>query len=160
MLLDKSNVHACAWCMRIGIICVFKENANKTQTIFCRTYPAFFRHSCRTNLALSDISCVFWSFLSVTSSCGHIWLCRTYLAGTRRHLAWRYKLSLWIVGFHRFGSIGRRYDRSWSDGSVALNHDRTCRRRWFIQANSPTGDRAGDSVFAIVFGCFSRIKKC
>ena len=83
MLLDKSNVHACAWCMRIGIICVFKENTNKTQTIFCRTYPAVFRHSCRTNLALSDISCVFWSFLSDTSSCGHIWLCRTYLAGTR-----------------------------------------------------------------------------
>ena len=42
----------------------------------------FFCHFCRTNLALSDISCVFWSFLSDTSSCGHIWLCRTYLAGT------------------------------------------------------------------------------
>ena len=31
---------------------------------------------------LSDISCVFLSFLSDISSCGHIWLCRTYLAGT------------------------------------------------------------------------------
>ena len=69
--------------MRIGIICVFKENTNKTQTIFFRTYPAVFRNSCRTNPSLSDISCVFWSFLSDTSSCGHIWLCRTYLAGTR-----------------------------------------------------------------------------
>ena len=37
---------------------------------------------CRTYLALSDISCVFLSFLSDTSSCGHNWLCRTYLAGT------------------------------------------------------------------------------
>ena len=80
--LIKSNVHACAWCMRIGIICVFQEKAKKTQTIFCRTYRAFFCHFCRTNLALSDISCVFWSFLSDISSCGHIWPCRTYLAGT------------------------------------------------------------------------------
>ena len=40
-------------------------------------------------------------------------------------------------------------------GSVALNHDRTYWPRWFIQVNS----RAGDSVFAIVFGCFSRITK-
>ena len=61
---------------------MFKENASKTQTILCRTYPAVFCHFCRTNLALSDISSVFWSFLSDTSSCGHIWLCRTYLAGT------------------------------------------------------------------------------
>ena len=42
-----------------------------------------FKKICRTHLALSDISCVFWSFLSDISSCGHIWLCRTYLAGTR-----------------------------------------------------------------------------
>ena len=69
----------------------------------------------------------------------------------RRHLAWRYKLSFLIVVFHRFGSIGRRYDRSGSDGSVALNHDR---RRWFIQMNSRAGDRAGDSVFVIVVGVF------
>ena len=37
---------------------------------------------CRTYLALSDISWVFFTFLSDTSSCGHNWLCRTYLAGT------------------------------------------------------------------------------
>ena len=84
MLLDKSKMHTrAASYMRIGIICVFKENANKTQTIFCRTYTAVFCHFCRTNLAFSDISCVFWSFLSDTSSFGHIWICRTYLAGTR-----------------------------------------------------------------------------
>ena len=65
-------------------------------------YLAFCCHFCRTNLALSDISCfllqfssdiyrglalsdiycVFLSFLSDISSCGHNWLCRTYLAGT------------------------------------------------------------------------------
>ena len=66
----------------MGIICVFQENAKKTQTIFCRTNLAVFCHFCRTNLALSDISCVFCSLLSDTSSCGHNWLCRTYLAGT------------------------------------------------------------------------------
>ena len=60
-----------------------------------------------------------------------------------------------IVAFQRFGSIGRRYDNSGSGGSVALNHDRTYRRGWFIRVNS----RVGDSAFAIVFGCFSRIKK-
>ena len=38
---------------------------------------------CRTHLALSDISCMFLSFASDITSCGHIWLCRTYLAGTR-----------------------------------------------------------------------------
>ena len=37
---------------------------------------------CRTHLALSDISCMFLSFVSDITSCGHIWLCRTYLAGT------------------------------------------------------------------------------
>ena len=67
MLLDKTNVHACAWCMRIGIICFFKDNANKTQSIFFGHNPAVFNHFYRTNLALSDISCVFWSFLSDTS---------------------------------------------------------------------------------------------
>ena len=35
----------------------------------------------------------------------------------------------------------------------------TLRRRWFIQVNGRLGDRAGDSIFAIVFGCFLRIKK-
>ena len=50
----------------------------------CRTYLAIFCNFCRTHLALSDIPCVFWSFLSDISSCGHIWLCRTYLAGTER----------------------------------------------------------------------------
>ena len=54
--LIKANVHACAWCMRMGVICVFQENANETQTIYCRTYPAVFWHFCRTHLALSDIS--------------------------------------------------------------------------------------------------------
>ena len=54
---------------------------------FCLTLSVghicrFFFNFCRTHLALSDISCVFWSFLSDISSCGHIWLCRTYLAGT------------------------------------------------------------------------------
>ena len=49
----------------------------------------------------------------------------------------------------------KAYDRSVSDGSVALNHDRTYLRRWFIQVNS----RAGDSVFTIVCGCFSRTYK-
>ena len=33
-------------------------------------------------LLLSDISCVLLSFLSETSSCGHIWQCWTCLAGT------------------------------------------------------------------------------
>ena len=42
-----------------------------------------------------------------------------------------------------------------SDWSVPLNHDRTYRRRWVIQVNN----RAGDSEFAIFFGCFSHIKK-
>ena len=36
----------------------------------------------RPYLPLSDIYCVFWSVLSDTSSCGHNWLCWTYLAGT------------------------------------------------------------------------------
>ena len=54
---------------------------------FCLTHLSdiscdFFCKFCRTHLALSDISCVFWTFLSDISSCGHIWLCRTYLAGT------------------------------------------------------------------------------
>ena len=48
----------------------------------CRTYHAILLNFCRTHLALSDISCVFLPFLSDISSCGHIWLCRTYLAGT------------------------------------------------------------------------------
>ena len=52
-----------------------------------------------------------------------------------------------IVALRRGGLIGRRYDRIGSDGSVALNHDRTNRSSWFIQVNS----HAGDSVFAIVF---------
>ena len=42
-----------------------------------------------------------------------------------------------------------------ADGLVALNHDRTYRRRSFIPVNIRAGDRAGDSVFAIVVGCFS-----
>ena len=48
----------------------------------CRTYLAFCFHFCLTHLALSDISNGFVSFLPDTSSCGHIWLCHTYLAGT------------------------------------------------------------------------------
>ena len=79
-------------CMCMGIICVFQENANKTQHIFCRTYLADFCHFCRTHVTLSDISCVFWSFLSDTSSCGHIWLCRTYLAGTGLLTEHRFRL--------------------------------------------------------------------
>ena len=42
MLLDKSNVHACAWYMRMGIIWVFQENANKTQNIFVEHILRFF----------------------------------------------------------------------------------------------------------------------
>ena len=68
--------------MHMGIICVFSGKRQQNTKYFCRTYPAVFCHFCRTNLALSDISRDFWSFLSDTSSCGHIWLCRTYLAGT------------------------------------------------------------------------------
>ena len=55
---------------------------------FCPThlsdiYCGFFCIFCRTHLALSDISCVLLSFLSDTSSCGHIWLCRTYALSSR-----------------------------------------------------------------------------
>ena len=58
-----------------------------------------------------------------------------------------------VFAFHRFDSIGRRYDRRGSGGPEALNHDCTYPRRWFILLNS----RAGDSVFAIRFRCFSSI---
>ena len=75
---------ACAW-----EICVFQENASKTQTNFCRIYPEVFRF-CRTHLALSDTSSFvghilpfFGIFISDISSCGHISICRTSLAGTR-----------------------------------------------------------------------------
>ena len=54
-----------------------------------------------------------------------------------------------------------------ADGSVPLNHYRTYRRHWFIQVNSRVGDGVGDrvgdragageSVFAIGFGCCSRV---
>ena len=40
----------------------------------CFPYLAFCCYFCRTNLALSDISCIFCNFV------GHILLCRTYLA--------------------------------------------------------------------------------
>ena len=62
----------------------FQEN-----TIYLyRTHPSLsdiyygFFHLCRTYLALSDIYCYFLSVLLDTSKCGHIWLRRTYLAGT------------------------------------------------------------------------------
>ena len=62
--------------MRMGV-CIFQENANRTQNI-CY----FSLLSDTSSLVGSDIYCVCWSFVSDTSSCGHIWLCRTYLAGT------------------------------------------------------------------------------
>ena len=67
----------------------------------------------------------------------------------RRHLAWRYKVSFWFYRSPLWSHCRQ------SDGSVAINHDSTYGLRWFIQVNN----RAGDSEFAIVFGCFSRIKK-
>ena len=69
----------CAWVYNLFF---FRKKPTKHKLFFCQTYPAVVCNLCRTNLALSDISCVFWSFLSDTSSCGHIWPCRTYLAGT------------------------------------------------------------------------------
>ena len=57
------------------------------------------------NCVLSDISCVFLSFLSDISSCGHIWLCRTYLAGTGLPLLVRtahYDATAFEVTSHRF----------------------------------------------------------
>ena len=56
----------------------------ETLTFLCRTYLALIYYFCRTHLVvLSDMYCVCLSFSTVTSSCGHIWLCRTYLAWTR-----------------------------------------------------------------------------
>ena len=66
---------------------------------------------------------------------------------------WRYKLSLspfWLVDFSL-------YDRSCcgSDGSLAIQPWPHCYRcGWSIQQ-----PYARDSAFAIVYGCFSRIKK-
>ena len=79
---------------------------------------------------------------------------------------WRYQFSLspfWRVAFRGFGSIWRRYDRSWplmllpvaGDRSTVAGVTAPFRRvtRWFIQQT-----HGRESVFTIVCGFFSRIK--
>ena len=84
--------HACMCVMYVrdvcACMCAFSGKRKQNTNSLYRTYLALSDMSCRLLSSLPDISNFVghimrvFSFVSDTSSCGHIWMCRTYLAGT------------------------------------------------------------------------------